>query len=948
MIDSLKGDAERLKPAIARGALIMARLSGAAEADAPQQILEEINDYALRDSVAFWHLGNHLGRRRPTGVRQEELANVREAIAAVRNLDDQVSRLTLAGVDGDVNLFARAPSGLDMIAIEPLFWGASQELLENYEYIRQRRALTVRSNLGLLFWGWVPASTPELVTRNIWGDDTPPAWGTPPVQPAQLRQMTYIALAAGCRGIAYSGDADLTRSGGLGRALAIEMSFLNFEMDMCEHILAQNELKTRDYNVFDPEPLLVPSNATQLTSRRPVRVKEQTPAPGMKAWTIPTPDRRGVLLLVGDFAWRSQFQPPQLAVNEVRVTPALPEGAQAFEITPGGVKVLDSERDQNGRKVTLREFDTTSLILCTTELSMGERLRVLVEGTRPQAVALAIEQSQILLQAVTEANGRLAADGHEFRSKIDLKRRRQAGIEGAPPDVPDLLADSQKGINSAREAMERQDYEEAWLQARRAQRPLRMVMHGHWEQAMAALTKAAKKIYPLREGEVEIDEDTDLKPKKKVEIPKVSRRPTLLLSPVSCPPCISFFTLPEAYIWIDWIKGMPGYRFGRNRVPSGDFDDPQVVSASGWVDMSYQQEGLVGKVSVVARAEPPPTTKAEKKKRPIRELDGANSGRVIKLEVKAEQPKDLDTIQPFLDFPVAAIRSPPIRVERNNLIRISVLVKRVFPSVQGAGGVIVRDSIGGEQFQFRTSDPIPEFQRVLLFRKAPGDGTFTVTLGLAGYGEALFDDLRVEVVEEDNAVAAPDLVRRTDSPRTMNAPRASGSVASGLRRAAYGYATATPVGAGVADAHVSSAGFGQLRPLSRCRARVAVAAGALELRDLLLGLIAGDSVTLLDRADQLISLAGDHVELLICDLAPSFLDLALELLPVTLDRIPIHCLLLLERCFSLPSRREGIRTGSISRRFSPVVTIRPARRGHLPRPAKRPALKQLVFVCARR
>ncbi len=492
-----------------------------------------------------------------------------------------------------------APSGLDMIAIEPLFWGAGQELLENYKYMTQRRALTVRANLGLLFWGWIPASTPEVVTRNIWGDDTPPAWGTPPVQPAQLRQMTYIALAAGCRGIAYSGNADLTRSGGLGRALAIEMSFLNFEMDMCEHILAQNELKTRDYNVFDPEPLLVPSNATQLTTRRPAKVKEQQPRPGMKAWSIPTPDRRGVLLLVGDFAWRSQFQPPQLAVDEVRVTPAMPEGAQAFEITPGGVKVLDTERVNDGRKVTLREFDTTSLILCTTELSMGERLRVLVEGTRPQAVALAIEQSEILLQAVTEANGRLAADGHEFRSKIDLKRRRQAGIDGVPPDVPDLLADSQKGINSAREAMERQDYEEAWLQARRAQRPLRIVMHGHWEQAMEALTRATKKFYPLREGEVEIDPDTDLKPKKKIEIPKVSRRPTLLVSPVSCPPSISFFTLPEAYIWIDWIKGMPGYRFGRNRVPSGDFDDPQVLSASGWVDMSYQQEGLVGKVHVV-------------------------------------------------------------------------------------------------------------------------------------------------------------------------------------------------------------------------------------------------------------------------------------------------------------------------------------------------------------
>ncbi len=140
----------------------------------------------------------------------------------------------------------------------------------------------------------------------------------------------------------------------------------------------------------------------------------------------------------------------------------MPEGAQAFEITPGEVKVLPRERVADGTRITIKEFDTTSLILCTNDLSMGERLRLLVESIRPEAVSLAIEQSEILLQAVTEANGRLAADGHEFRSKVDLKRRRQAGIEGSPPDVPDLLAASQKAINSAREAMERQDYREAW------------------------------------------------------------------------------------------------------------------------------------------------------------------------------------------------------------------------------------------------------------------------------------------------------------------------------------------------------------------------------------------------------------------------------------------------------------------------------------------------------
>ena len=254
LIDSMKTDPEKLRPAVKRGALIMAKLSGAEGDLAPQRIVEAINDYPLRDSVAFWHLGSQLGKRRTTAARAEELAVVREALSAVRNLEDDVSHLTLASAVGDLDLYTRAPEGVDMLAIEPRFWGASQDLLESYRYMNQRRLMTVRSNLGLFFWGWIPASTPTEVVRNIWGDDTPPSWGSPPVQPSQLRQMTYLALAAGHRGIAFQGDADLTRGNSFGRALLIEMGFLNFEMDLCEQILAQNEDKIRDHGVLTRNP----------------------------------------------------------------------------------------------------------------------------------------------------------------------------------------------------------------------------------------------------------------------------------------------------------------------------------------------------------------------------------------------------------------------------------------------------------------------------------------------------------------------------------------------------------------------------------------------------------------------------------------------------------------------------------------------------------------------
>lgn len=126
---------------------------------------------------------------------------------------------------------------------------------------------------------------------------------------------------------------------------------------------------------------------------------------------------------------------------------------------------------------------------------------------------------------------------------------------------------------------------------------------------------------------------------------------------------------------------------------------------------------------------------------------------MIRMSVQPTNKEELDSNLPFFDFPVAAIRTPPIKVEAKNLIRISVQVKRSFQSVGGMGGIIVRDSLGGEQLQYRSSEPIPSFSRIVIYRKAPTNCTFTVIFGLAGYGEAFFDDFRVELVEADEAPA---------------------------------------------------------------------------------------------------------------------------------------------------------------------------------------------------
>jgi hypothetical protein len=152
---------------------------------------------------------------------------------------------------------------------------------------------------------------------------------------------------------------------------------------------------------------------------------------------------------------------------------------------------------------------------------------------------------------------------------------------------------------------------------------------------------------------------------------------------------------------------------------------------------------------------------------------------MIKMTVEAANPTRLDGLAPFLDFPAAAIRSPAVPVKTGEFLRISVWVKRSIPTPQGAGGLIIRDSIGGEALQFISNEPIPAPTKVVLYRRAPSDGDFTVTLGLAGFGEAVFDTLAVERVEAPQPADPPSITQSTRPDQSAAVRTAEGGPNSG-------------------------------------------------------------------------------------------------------------------------------------------------------------------------
>src|SRR5262249_50788095 len=273
---------------------------------------------------------------------------------------------------------------------------------------------------------------------------------------------------------------------------------------------------------------------------------------------------RGVLLLVVDYGGASQYQPAQLSYHDLVISPRLPRAVQFLEVSPGEARFLEQKVDDRvpgGTRVNIPDFGVTTMILCTTDMELCERVQRNVLGIRPLAVQWAIRQAELQLAGVREGHERLKADGHILNNEEDLKKRAQRGIQGRPTDADDLLRQAEEFLKSARAAYEAQDYATAWADARRTTRPLRSLMFGYWNQGMAELGKAVEESlygpkidYP--EGAVHRFPD-----------------PPLLLTAASCPPAVSFATLPQLHIWKDWIKGLAGYRFGPNRVPSGSFDD---------------------------------------------------------------------------------------------------------------------------------------------------------------------------------------------------------------------------------------------------------------------------------------------------------------------------------------------------------------------------------------
>lgn len=680
----------------------------------PNRIGQIVDKFPAKDAVAFWSLGRDLGGSISLEARKRERERVAAAAHALRGRKD-TSRLSTGEVVGGFRQFARVPDQLDILGVRPYGWGSSQDPHEFFNYLSQRRDLTALDNADAPYAAWIGMSPDRAVARATWGLDRPPSWGVPRVQPDQLRQMAYIALSAGCRALGFDADIDLTR--GAGRALLIEAALLNEEIDLIEWLLADTAKSALMIPTYRPDLQIGPASASINAAMSRVNRKPETPPhESIRAACFGTKDRRGALLLVADYAPGSQFQPPQMALKKLNIdVPGLPDEAIAYEIGPGDVAVIPSKRTPGGIKVEIPEFNGTSLVYLTTDGTRVAEIQRAVARVRPMAVNYLIEQVQLGFASTLEVHRLLIEDGHKLPDATE------------PQEILDAAA---KCLKTAQEAQESLDYGLAWQEATRARRALAHLMRLHHEAAVAEFTKLL---------------NDPKQPSGPHPEPGFANPSARAFSPVCVPPLTSFATLPRAYIWKDWIARA---KLTANLLPSGNFEDPEALARVGWVDEGYESEATRSEFVVI-------TEKAPK----------GQVRRVLKLAgPPADAKRGIDAQAPFVDQAVAAVRTPPVKVYEGELIRIAVQVDMPTPCAPGAGGVFVRDSLGGEPLQFRSSMALPGWQEVILYRRAPADGELTVLLGYGGHQSAKFDNLRIQKIVSAPTSEPPAPVATSPSP----------------------------------------------------------------------------------------------------------------------------------------------------------------------------------------
>lgn len=438
---------------------------------APEEIAADVFD-----PVLAWDLG--------AGLTNAELAGVKSWIEQIRTWDRQRDRPRLAAPLSNLNVYGRH---LDVLLLDRAPLGTSLELTEYAQWVRERprlafpgkpvwTALTVQPAQALVEQCRVLASNGSLEVS---------------FSPEQVRLLVYLALAGGSRGLLIGSETRLDTADLATRLRAETLELLNTELALVEPWLAAGQT-----------PLGIASAEPQV--RGAVIAAEQARIL-LPAWVEPG----------------AQCVPGQAAgYNLSLLLPGVPESHEPYELTAAGFTRPKSRRVAGGMRVTLDEFDLTSLVALTQDPLVVSVLERKVNQHTERATQLVRDLATAKLMRATEVDRQLAAG---------IPPAAQAGAR---------LEAARKSLAECDRLIGEKKFPAAYREALRATRPLRMLERLYWDTSVRRLA-----------------------------------------SPVSSPLALTFGTLVEHERWMSAASSATWLPLN---IRQGEFENLQGMQQAGW------------------------------------------------------------------------------------------------------------------------------------------------------------------------------------------------------------------------------------------------------------------------------------------------------------------------------------------------------------------------------
>jgi len=448
---------------------------------------------AMFDPVLVWDLGR--------GLASRELEATRHWAKLVQEADPR-DRPILCDADSDLRSYTRPPIKLLLAERDPI--GTSLSMAQYGSWLQERNQLALG---GTPLWAAVQT---ELAPQ--WMDQvrllSQGRALAPAIQEAQLRNLIHTALAARARGLCFTSHTRLDAEDPVTRRRATVLELLNLELELIDRWPASGNFA-----------------ATAGSNDR------------LTSGAVMETDRSRLVLPISTMP-QSQYVQGVGSVSLLKfLVTGVPEGDNAYELSPTSLRPLPSKRVAGGTEVILGEAERDSLVVFTQDQVVIGNLKTRLAKTRARAAQLVRDLARDeLLQ-------------------VDAIEQRLTDVGRALPATKKVRTEVEKDLRKCDEQLGT-DVAAAYFLARRAQQNLRVIERAHWDQAITSPSMA-----------------------------------------IADPLAATFTTLPDHFRLLHELNSL---QRGPNVLAQGNFESLGAMLHAGWKHYEHRQENVDADPAIVS------------------------------------------------------------------------------------------------------------------------------------------------------------------------------------------------------------------------------------------------------------------------------------------------------------------------------------------------------------